>query len=61
MDSLDPLLRGLCDWGNIATLPRIIQERIEATTRANAAAYQRGSRFVFPHSVLLGVMTKSSG
>ena len=58
MDRLDPLLRGLCDWGNIAALPRPVQDRIEATTRTNAAAYQRSGRFVFPHSVLLGVMTK---
>lgn len=59
MDSIDPLLRGLCDWGNIAALPPTVQHRIETTTRANAAAYQREGRFVFPHSVLLGVTTKS--
>jgi SAM-dependent methyltransferase len=58
MDRLDPLLRGLCDWGNIAALPSTVQDRIEATTRANAAAYQRDGRFVFPHSVLLGVVAK---
>ncbi|HET9851863.1 MAG TPA: methyltransferase domain-containing protein [Candidatus Limnocylindrales bacterium] len=59
MDGLDPLLRGLCVWGNIAALPQTVQHRIETTTRANAAAYQREGRFVFPHSVLLGVATKS--
>jgi SAM-dependent methyltransferase len=58
--SLDPVLRGLCDWGNIAALPRQIQERIEATTRENASAYQQHEEFVFPHSVLLGVAVKAS-
>lgn len=59
MDGLEPLLHGLCVWGNIAALPQTVQHRIEATTRANAAPYQLGGRFVFPHSVLLGAMTKS--
>lgn len=58
MEDLGPLLRGLCDWGNIAALPATVRQRIEATTRANAAAYQREGRFVFPHSVLLGVTRK---
>jgi SAM-dependent methyltransferase len=58
--SLDPVLRGLWDWGNIAALPRQIQARIEATTRENARAYQQQEEFVFPHSVLLGVAVKAS-
>ena len=57
--TLEPLLRGLWDWGNIAALPRPTQEQIEATTRENAKAYQRHEGFVFPHSVLLGVGVKA--
>lgn len=57
--TLDPVLRGLWDWGNMAALPRPIQERIEATTRENARAYLRNEEFVFPHSVLLGVTVKA--
>jgi len=57
--TLDPVLRGLCDWGNIAALPRQIQERIEATTRENARTYQQHEGFVFPHSVLLGIAVKA--
>ena len=53
--TLDPVLRGLWDWGNMAALPRPTQERIEATTRENAKAYRQNEGFVFPHSVLLGV------
>jgi ubiquinone/menaquinone biosynthesis C-methylase UbiE len=56
--TLDPVLRGLWAWGNMAALPRQLQTQIEATTRENAKAYQRHDGFVFPHSVLLGVAVK---
>lgn len=56
--TLDPVLRSLWDWGNIAALPRQIQAQIEATTRENARAYQHHDGFVFPHSVLLGAAVK---
>jgi len=59
MKTLAPLLRGLCDWGNLAVLPRELQERIEAATRENAKEYQQNDGFVFPHSVLLGVAIKA--
>jgi SAM-dependent methyltransferase len=58
MRTLEPVLRGLWDWGNIAALPRQLQAKIEATTRENARTYQRHDGFVFPHSVLLGVAGK---
>lgn len=57
--ALDPVLRGLWDWGNIAVLPGPIQERIEAATRENARAYQQQEEFVFPHSILLGSAVKA--
>jgi hypothetical protein len=57
--TLEPLLRGLWDWDNIAALPRPPQEQIEATTRENARAYQQNDGFVFPHSVLLGVAVRA--
>lgn len=56
--TLDPVLRGLCDWGNIRALPAETQRRIEASARANAKAYQTSHGFVFPHSVLLGLAVK---
>ena len=59
MGTLDPVLRGLWTWGNIAALPPQTQARIEATTRENASAYRRPDGFAFPHSVLLGVAIKA--
>lgn len=52
--TLDPVLRGLCDWGNIEGLPAATRERIEVSTRENARAYQGPDGFAFPHSILLG-------
>lgn len=49
MGTLDPVLRGLWTWGNIAALPPQTQARIEATTRENASAYRRPDGFAFPH------------
>jgi len=57
--TLDPVLRGLWDWGNIAALPPQTQEQIESTTRENARVYQQHEGFVFPHSVLLGAAVKA--
>jgi ubiquinone/menaquinone biosynthesis C-methylase UbiE len=60
MKTVDPLLAGLCEWGNIGALPRHIQERIDQTTRSNALAYQQQGGFVFPHSVLVGAAARAS-
>lgn len=50
---LESVLRGFWDFGNIAALPQDVQDKIEATTRENAKAYEHEGEFVFPHSVLL--------
>jgi len=57
-ETLDPILRGLWDWGNIAALPQEVQDKIRATTRKNAQPYAHGGQFVFPHTVLLGMAVK---
>jgi len=59
MKTVDPLIAGLWDWGNIGALPRNIQERIDQTTRSNALAYQQEGGYVFPHSVLVGATTRA--
>lgn len=59
MESLDPLIRGFWDWGNMASLPRELQDKIEASTRDNAQPYGQAGRFVFPHSALIGSAVKS--
>jgi hypothetical protein len=56
--TLDPVLRGLWDWGNVAALPSDVQERIRSTTSANAERYRRDDGFVFPHSIVLGLAAR---
>jgi len=57
-DTLDPVLQGFWDWGNLAALPAEVQEKIRETTRANAQPYEQDGRYAFPHSVLLGSALK---
>jgi hypothetical protein len=38
-ETLDPILRGFWDWGNMAALPQEVQDKIKATTRDNAQPY----------------------
>lgn len=56
--SLDPVLRGFWDWGNMASLPSETQAKIVETTRANAQPYEQNGGFVFPHSALVGSAIK---
>lgn len=58
-DSLDPVLRGFWDWGNVATLPSETQDKIEGTTRENAEPFLQNGRYAFPHSALVGSALKS--
>jgi SAM-dependent methyltransferase len=53
-DSLDPVLRGFWDFGNMSALPAELQEKIRETTRENARPYELDGAYAFPHSVLLG-------
>jgi len=59
MKTVEPLVAGLRDWGNLAALPREVQDRIERTTHSNALAYRQADGFAFPHTILVGVTTKS--
>lgn len=59
VDSLDPVLRGFWDWGNMAELPAELQTRIKETTRENARPYERDGRYAFPHSILFGDAMKA--
>ncbi len=58
MDSLDPLLQGFWDWGNMTALPPETQEKIRETTRENARPYRKDDRYAFPHTALLGTALK---
>jgi len=57
-DSLDPVLRGYWDWGNMASLPSETQANIEQTTRVNAQPFEQNGRYAFPHSALVGSALK---
>lgn len=59
MDSLDPLLQGFWDWGNMSTLELEVQTKIRETTYANAQVFNKNGVFVFPHTVLLGIALKA--
>ena len=52
-ESLDPVLKGFWDYGNMAALPSEIQEKIKETTRENAQPYKQDGQFVLPHTALL--------
>jgi SAM-dependent methyltransferase len=52
VDSLDPVLKGFWDFGNMVALPVEIQSKIKETTRENAQPYKRGGGYAFPHSIL---------
>ena len=58
-DSLDPVLRGFWDWGNMASLPSETQTKIEQTTRVNAQPHEQDGRYAFPHSALVGSALKT--
>ena len=57
-DTIEPILKGLWDWGNMAALTQEVQDKIDATTRQNARQYEKDGRFEFPHEVLLGAAEK---
>jgi SAM-dependent methyltransferase len=59
VDSLDPILKGFWDWGNMAALPAETQRKIRETTRENAQPYQQDGRYAFPHSILFGNALKA--
>jgi ubiquinone/menaquinone biosynthesis C-methylase UbiE len=56
--TLEPILRGFWDWGNMAALPQEVQDKIAATTRENAQPYMQREQFMFPHAILLGRAVK---
>jgi SAM-dependent methyltransferase len=58
-ESLDPVLKGFWNWGNMAALPAELQTKIKETTRENAQPYEKDGRYTFPHSILFGSALKA--
>ena len=56
--TMDPIMKGFWDWGNIAELEPSLQEKIDSTTRQNAEKYRMGDGYEFPHTVFMGTATK---
>lgn len=57
-DTPEPVIQAFMEWGDVGALPRETQQKIEATTRRNLAAYKDGAGYAFPHAVLLGTAVK---
>ena len=57
-NSLDPVLLGFWDWGNMASLPSETQAKIEQTMRVNSQPFEQDGKYVFPHSALVGSALK---
>ena len=57
-DSLEPVLKGFWDWGNMAALPAETQAKIRETTRENAQPYEENGQYAVPHAILFGSATK---
>lgn len=57
-ESLDPVLNGFWDWGNLTALSLELQEKIKETTRKNAEPYKQNGQFELPHTALLGSALK---
>jgi SAM-dependent methyltransferase len=54
-ESLEPVLHGFWDWGNMSALPSEKQEKIKKSTRENAQPYKQNGGYLFPHTALLGL------
>lgn len=57
-ETLESVIRGFWDWGNMATLDRELQNRIESATRKNAEQFNLGGHYEFPHTVFVGTASK---
>ncbi|MHC5022448.1 MAG: class I SAM-dependent methyltransferase [Planctomycetota bacterium] len=57
-ETIDPVLQAFLEWGNIAALPRDVQQKIEVTARENLESYRDGGGYAFPHAVLLGAAVR---
>jgi SAM-dependent methyltransferase len=57
-DAVDPVLQAFLEWGNIAALPKDVQQKIEVTACEKLESHRDGGGYGFPHAVLLGTASK---
>lgn len=58
MDSLDPLINGCWDWGNLHLFPKEKQEAIKADFIKNCEPFKKENGYSFPHSAMIGYAEK---
>ena len=58
-DSLEPILNGFWDRGNMAALPAETQDKISEATQDNSQGYEENGRYAFPHAILFGSALKA--
>lgn len=58
-DTLEPILQGFWDWGDMSALPAEVQEKIRETTRHNARPFEQNGGYAFPHAILFGSVQKA--
>lgn len=58
MDSLDPLINGCWDWGNLHLFPEDKQKDIKNDLIKNCESFKKGKGYSFPHSAMIGYAEK---
>lgn len=57
--SIDPVINGFSDWGNLALLPQETQDNIINLTIENSKPYRQEDGYKFPHEILVGSAVKT--
>lgn len=56
--SLEPLINGWWDWGNLSAFPQDKQDKIKADFMKNCKPFAHKNGYSFPHSAILGCATR---
>lgn len=59
VDTLEPVIEGFWDWGNMDALPANTQTNIKKTTTENAEPFRHDKGYSFPHTILFGCAVSS--
>ncbi|MGB5482551.1 MAG: hypothetical protein WBM91_15825, partial [Eudoraea sp.] len=58
MQSLDPLMNGCWDWGNLHLFPENKQNDIKSDVIKNCESFKTENGYSFPHSAMIGYAEK---
>ncbi len=59
MNSLDPLINGCWDWGNLHLFPKDKQDSIKNDFIENCESFKKEDQYLFPHSAIIGYAEKT--